>query len=180
MYQYTDGLESERLVTRFLTMDDAATWMPYFANKENSKFIDIAGDQLPAQRAQAWMEFCLKRYRESRYGLQALVLKDTGEMIGQCGLLLQEVDGLPELEIGYHLLLPYWGKGYAAEAARLFRDYAFGNNMAPYLVSIIHPGNTASKKVAMRNGMTLWKPDATWHNNSCNIFRITREEWGYL
>lgn len=177
MYRYTDGLLTERLVTRFLTMEDVTIWAQFLGDKQNSPFIDFDAELPAMARANKWIEFALKRYRENRFGLQALILKDTGEFIGQCGLLLQEVDGKPEIEVGYHLLLQHWGKGYATEAARLFRDYAFQYNLTDSVISIIHSQNATSKQVAMRNGMQLWKTDGSWHDSQFNIFRVTREEW---
>ena len=66
---------------------------------------------------------------------------------------MQEELQKTELEIGYHLLKKYWHKGYAIEAAELFKNYAFENNLCQSLISIIHINNTASHHVAIKNGM---------------------------
>lgn len=77
-------------------------------------------------------------------------------MIGQCGLSWQDADlGEPVLEVGYLFKRKHWRRGYAAEAARACRDYAFNVLHAPQVYSIIRDTNTASQNVAKRNGMTL-------------------------
>lgn len=77
-------------------------------------------------------------------------------MIGQCSLSWQDADlGEPVLEVGYLFKRKHWRRGYAAEAARACRDYAFNVLHAPQVYSIIRDTNAASQNVAKRNGMTL-------------------------
>jgi len=176
---YTDQLESPRLVTRFVTMEDVPAWVEYCGDPIATKFTGI-GDMSGEEMAQVVMDFTLKRYEEGRLGLQALISKETGAMIGKCGLLLQEVNGEPEIEIGYHLIRKYWGKGYATEAAQMFRNYAFENDIADSVVSIIDPLNIQSQQVALRNGMTLVDTKAIFRDELYYLYRITREEWESL
>ena len=119
----------------------------------------------------------MDRYASYGTGLQGLIAKDTGELVGLCGVLRQDINGTIEFEIGYHLIRKYWGKGYATEAARRFRDYAFENNIAESLVSIIHPLNFLSQNVAMRNGMKLSEKGIIWRDSEYDIYRITKAEW---
>jgi len=177
--QYTDHLETTRLITRFLTRDDAAIWIEYCKDPTATKFTAMEG-KTPEEMARDGMELTLKRYKENRFGLQALISKETGEFIGICGLLLQEVNGMNEIEIGYHLLPKYWGQGYATEAARKFRDYGFENNVADSIVSIIDPHNYLSKKVARRVGMQMVDDKAIFGGKEHELYRITRKEWEYL
>jgi len=104
-----------------------------------------------------WIARNLSRYERDGHGLWAIDLKSTGEMIGDCGITLQEVDGQPLPEIGYHLRRDMWGQGYATEAARACRDYGFTQLNAEVLISLIRPENVPSRRVAERNGMTVWK-----------------------
>lgn len=173
---YTDNLETPRLTTRFLTEADAAVWVEYCSDPIATTYTAMA-DKTPEEMAREFIAFTMKRYVENRYGLQALISKETGEFIGMCGLMVQEVNGEPVVEIGYHLLRKHWGKGYASEAAQAFRDYGFTNNVADAIVSIIHPDNEPSKKVAIRNGMKLVETNASFRDKEYNLFRITREEW---
>ena len=108
--------------------------------------------------------------------MNVLIQKATGTFLGQCGLLIQTVDGVDELEIGYSLLPLYRGKGYAIEAARKCRDFAFENNLSDSLISIIDPDNVASQKVALQNGMKLDKC-TIYKDGHYNIYRIHKNEW---
>ena len=103
--------------------------------------------------------------------------KESGKMIGQCGLLIQQVDGEERLEIGYSILPAYWGKGYASEAAIKCRDYAFENDFWPSLISIVHVENLASEKVARKNGMQLEKVLDDYKGMKVNIFSIGKANW---
>lgn len=173
---YTDKLESERLTTRFLTMNDIPTWAAFFRDADTTALHKPTALS-PEEQSAMWIDFAMKRYAENRLGLQALILKDTGALIGQCGLLAQTANGQAVTEIGYHLLRPYWGKGYAIEAARLFRDYGFSHNFDDAIVSLILPENNRSQQVAIRNGMTLYDRDTEFRGEHYHMYRIRREEW---
>lgn len=100
-----------------------------------------------------WIGRQLCRYREYGFGLWAVVLKATGEVIGQCGLTMQMWNGQEVLEVGYLFNRNYWHHGYATEAARGCIDYAFNVHGATEVCSIIRDSNIASQKVAQRSGM---------------------------
>jgi len=89
---------------------------------------------------------------------------------------MQEVDGVLRMEVGYSILPEYWRKGYATEAARKCRDYAFEQGYTDSLISIIHPDNINSKQVAMRNGMQLYK-HTSYKTMQVDVFRILKDEW---
>lgn len=103
---------------------------------------------------QGWLDKQLIRYEKDGFGLYAVILKETGEMIGQCGLTIQEVPGKQVLEIGYLFRKEYWHQGYATEAAAACKEYAFTVLEVDEVYSIIRDSNTASQNVAKRNGMT--------------------------
>ncbi|CAN5544418.1 hypothetical protein BH23BAC1_BH23BAC1_35930 [soil metagenome] len=75
------------------------------------------------------------------------------EFIGKCGLLTQEVDGIKEIEVGYHIMKKYRRQGYAPEAAKLFFDYALRNYLTISMISIIDIRNIKSQRVAEKNGL---------------------------
>ena len=104
--------------------------------------------------AREWLERQISRYQKWNFGLWAVVLKETGKMIGQCGLTMQPWKETEVLEIGYLFNRAYWHKGYAAEAAGGCKKYAFEVLQADEVCSIIRDTNTASQKVAVRCGMT--------------------------
>src|SRR4051812_33700159 len=115
---YTDHLQSPRLITRFITPDDLTAWQEYCNDSAATRFTSIPGKS-PEELAQFFIDRTLLRYAEGRGGGQVLLSKETGELIGLCGLLLQEVNGVNEIEIGYHLLPRFWHQGCATEAAQM-------------------------------------------------------------
>lgn len=169
-YHYSDGLKSRRLTTRFLTSDDALNWVQFFNDDESMQFFPNPESLNVGQRAHVWIERQLNRYREQKYGLQALLLNGTNEFVGQCGLLLQEVDGVMEVEVGYHILKEYRNSGYASEAAMLFTDYALDNRMAASVVSVIHRKNFKSQRVAEKNGLRNEKA-TFWNGKEVFVYR---------
>ena len=107
------------------------------------------------EETKEWLERQLQRYEEYGFGLWAVILKETDEMIGQCGLTMQDWDGRQVLEIGYLFQKAYWHQGYAVVAAAACKDYAFETLQADEVFSIIRDNNIPSQKVAMRNGMSV-------------------------
>ena len=103
---------------------------------------------------QEWLERQLSRYQKWGFGLWAVVLKKTGEMIGQCGLTMQPWKDWEVLEIGYLFQRAFWHQGYATEAARACKEYAVQTLNAVEVGSIIRGTNIPSQQVAIRNGMT--------------------------
>lgn len=105
------------------------------------------------EEVQGWLDRQRMRYEKLGFGLWAVVLKESNEMIGQCGLTMQPWKEEEVLEIGYLFQRTFWHKGYAAEAARGCKKYAFEVLKAKEVCSIIRDTNTASRRVALRNGM---------------------------
>lgn len=89
---YPDQLQSERLITRKLVAEDVSLWTNFFADKEAVELFPTFGLSTKEERARHWIDKQLDRYTSNRYGLQALICKETGEFIGQCGLLEQVDD----------------------------------------------------------------------------------------
>jgi RimJ/RimL family protein N-acetyltransferase len=172
-YVYQDNLESERFRTRLLAGDDIDAWSAFFEDEEAVEFLPVPVFQSTTDRAKFWIEKQLARYADNRYGLQALINKETNEFIGQCGLLAQEVDGEQRIEVGYHIFKKYWGQGYAPEAAKLFIDYAFKNNQAESVISIIHINNIKSQKVALKNNLRRVE-QTKWSEKDVFIYQIDR------
>ncbi len=102
---------------------------------------------------QAWLDNQLRRYREDGFGLWAVIRRQDGAFVGQCGLTWQDWEGRRVPEVGYLFRRDCWHNGYAAEAARAVRDWAFAAYGFPAVYSIIRTSNTASRRVAERNGM---------------------------
>ena len=162
--------ESERLFYRKLEPTDFDTWLPFHQNPLSNNFwVGLPAD--PFVACQHWFDKAFHRYENNLGGMNVLINKNTNEFIGQCGLLVQTVDNIEELEIGYSILPKYWKQGYAIEAAQKCKRYAKKNNFADSLISTIHIDNIASQKVALKNGMHLDKT-TIYNSNPVHIYRI--------
>lgn len=168
--------ETERLKFRLLTRTDFDAWLPLFAEKEVAGFLGFGKIATAKAQCEEWFKIQERRYANNLGGMNVLVEKETGRLVGQCGLLIQEVDGIHELEIGYSVLSEFRKKGYATEAAKKCRDFAFENNFANSIISIIHIQNFNSEQVALRNGMIKTK-QTVYKDMPVTIFRIQKNEW---
>ena len=165
---------TERLRFRVLLPEDKAPLMNFFNDAEATRFLPISNDT--EAFADAWLTRQMRRYDMGSGGLHAIELKETGEFLGQCGLIRQFVDGIPKWEVAFHLFRKHWGNGYASEAAQFCRDFCFENEMAETLISLIHPENEDSFKVAKRIGMTHWKT-SEFKGRTTEVMRVRRVEW---
>ncbi len=175
-YSYPTNLNSERLSTRLLTLEDADSWAEFFQSPEATELFPPAWKGDPLAASQSWIERQLSRYADHRYGMQMLLHRETGEIIGQSGLLAQEVEGVAELEVGYHILRRHWGQGYAPEAARLFFNLGFELTPADSIISIIDVRNLKSQRVAEKNGLVREKR-ARWNELDVFVYRMGRSKW---
>ncbi len=165
-----EGEESERLVYRKLVESDFNDWLPFHQNPLSMQY--WAGPQEdPETACRTWFDKVFYRYENDLGGHNALIMKDTGEFAGMCGLLVQTVDEIEELEIGYSILPKFWKMGLASEAAIKCREYATAHKLRDSLISIIHKDNLPSRKVALKNGMQLDKT-TTYKGIPVEIYRI--------
>ncbi|HCM85090.1 MULTISPECIES: GNAT family N-acetyltransferase [Enterococcus] len=144
-------IETARLYLRELQQSDLDSLSKILQDEQTMVAYEGAFDDTEVQ---SWLEKQLDNYRREGFGLWAVVLKETNEMIGQCGLTWQDFAGQKVLEIGYLFQRAFWHHGYAIEAAEACKKYAFEQLNAEEVFSIIRDTNTASQKVAERNGMT--------------------------
>ena len=147
-------LDTPRLILREFAPNDADALSGVLSDPETMRFYPAKLDH-PA--VEEWIARNLRRYAKDGHGLWAMVLKENGELIGDCGLTVQPVDGTDEIEIGYHVRRDYWGQGLATEAARACRDYGFARLPVDHIISLIRPENLPSRRVAEKNGMTIRK-----------------------
>ncbi len=108
--------------------------------------------------------------------LFAVIVREHSKLIGYCGFFHQEIDETNEIEIAYRFHPDYWGRGLATEAARSVRDHAFRDLKLSRVISLIHPDNRASRRIAEKNAMKVDKK--TVHRGFPTlVFAITREQW---
>lgn len=106
---------------------------------------------------QEWIVRNQRRYEDNGFGLWIMQLHDSGEFVGDCGLTIQHVDGVDELEVGYHVRASMQGRGYATEAAAASRDFARDALGYRRLIAIINPLNLPSQQVAAKIGLKIEK-----------------------
>ena len=145
-------LETKRLILREMRPSDFPALCKILRDPEVMYAYEHAFSE---KEARDWLDWQFRNYKTYGFGLWAVILKENGEMIGQCGLTMQDYDGRKVPEVGYHLRKEYWHMGYAAEAAIACKEYAFNTLSADEVFSIIRDTNIASQNVARRNGMTV-------------------------
>jgi len=164
-------LETERLFLREITADDFDDLLAIWSDAETMRFYPATLDD---QGMREWIERNLKRYEQSGHGLWAVILKSDGKFVGDCGLTIQEVDGVEELEVGYQFNKNHWRQGVGAEAARGCLDYAFNQLSRRRIISMIRPENIPSRRVAERNGLKIEK-ELFWRGFQHFVYAIERE-----
>lgn len=143
-------LETKRLRLREITQTDYKALSQILQDEETMYAYEGAFSD---KEVQEWLDRQIQRYKKWGFGLWVVILKETGDFIGQCGLTMQPWKDQEVLEIGYLFQRTHWHKGYATEAAKACKKYAFEILKAPEVCSIIRDTNIPSQKVALRNGM---------------------------
>lgn len=174
LQNYPQKYSSNRLIMRPLNLDDTVVWKSFLADGRSTKHFPDYMRNKDYLHALTWIEKQICRYRDKKGGLMALIEKQSGQFVGQSGLLVQTVNGKEELEVGYHLLPEYWGNGYATEAAQFFKKLAFQISDVQSIISNIEISNFPSQAVAKRNGLHT-SGQCTWHDLEMFIYRIARE-----
>ncbi|MBV6498927.1 MAG: hypothetical protein CJBNEKGG_01157 [Prosthecobacter sp.] len=160
--------ETKRLSLRQMTPSDVPALLAVFGDAETMRYYPAAFDEA---RMRAWVDWNMRSYEARGYGLWAMILRATGEVIGDCGLASQQVGGIQEVEVGYHVRRDLWGQGLATEAAPGCLDYGFGIVGCHRLVSLINPLNLPSRRVAEKIGMKLQR-EVEWKNKPTCIYEI--------
>ena len=178
-YKETDGLsamtfETERLILRKITQNDFDSWYEILSDEETMRYYPAPYDRAGVQR---WMDWTLDNYSRYGFGLWAVIQKENGRFIGDCGITMQNIHGQMVPEIGYHIHKNYWRQGYASEAALKCMEYAFENYDFPVVYSYMKYDNAASWGVAVKNGMQLIEEYTDPANEMTRVYAITREEW---
>jgi ribosomal-protein-alanine N-acetyltransferase len=166
-------LETSRLILRPFQEEDIGRFAELMANRDFTRF--SLGPYTREQTHSVLQKF----FSWTQAGLPsqfAVISRTNDELIGYCGFLHQEVDGRNEIEVGYRLHPDYWNRGLATEAAQAVRDHAFRDLNLPKVISLIHPDNVASRRVAEKNGMKIER-DTVFRGFPTQVFAITREQW---
>ena len=169
-------IETERLGLRQVTENDFENWHAILSDAETMQFYPAPFDK---EKTMSWIKWNLDNYKNYGFGLWAVILKETNQFIGDCGITLQNIHGDGRLfpEIGYHISKNFWRKGYASEAAKACLKYAFENTKYEEVFSYQKWTNIPSRKTAIKMGMTLREEYDDEKNTKTSVFSITRNEY---
>ena len=170
-------METKRLILREYTMDDFDELYKIISDPETMQYYPAPYDEAGTNR---WLEWSIQNYREHGFGWWAVVSKETGELMGDCGITLQVINGEVLPEIGYHLDKKFWRQGYGTEAALAVRDWAFENTEYTHLYSYMTQKNTGSYLLAEAIGMKRVEEFSDEKYGDMYVYVISREEWKEL
>lgn len=167
-------IETDRLILREMNTGDYDALYAVLTDFDIMRHYPYIFDE---KRVRGWIDRNIERYRIFGFGLWAVCLKKCGEMIGDCGLTMQNIGGTIKPEIGYHIRADMQRKGYAKEAASAVRDWAFTKTPFLELYSCMKYTNEPSAKTAMSWGCHLVDEFADEVNEFTKVFMMTKEEW---
>lgn len=167
-------IETNRLILREMTEEDYDALYAVLADSDIMQHYPYTFDEA---RVKGWITKNIERYKTFGFGLWAVCLKDTGEMIGDCGLTMQMINGQIKPEIGYHIRKDMQCNGYAKEAASAVRDWAFENTPFNEIYSYMKYTNTPSVKAALSWGCRQVDEYEDKDNEITKVFAMTRKEW---
>lgn len=147
-------LETERLILRELREDDKANLAKVLSNPISMQYYDHPFNE---HEVEEWIKWNIENYATYNCGLWAVILKEDGTFLGDCGITMQNIDGEVLPEIGFHIIKEYCNKGYASEAAKACMDYAFDFLGFEQIYSYSTIDNLPSQKVAAKIGMKKHK-----------------------
>lgn len=167
-------IETKRLKLREFSPDDFEALYAVLADSDIMQHYPYTFD---AGRVERWIARNMERYQKDGFGLWAVVLKESGEVIGDCGLTMQSINGSIKPEIGYHIAKAHQRQGYAKEAALACRDWTFENTPFNWVYSYMKKSNIPSSATARANGMRLVDEFTDNEGEQTVVYAITRKEW---
>ena len=170
-------LKTERLLLRELDMGDFDALYAVLSDSDIMRHYPYTFDEA---RVRGWIERNMDRYRVFGFGLWAVCLRESGELIGDCGLTMQQINGAIRPEIGYHIRRDMQRRGYAREAASAVRDWAFTHTPFQILYSYMPAANLPSARTARSYGGHLVEEYDDPANGLTRVYAITRAEWAAI
>ena len=137
-----------------MTEEDTDQLFLIFSDPEAMKYFNIVFER---DRMEKWVKSNLDHQTEYGFSLLSVVLKETSEVIGDCGLETDTIEGVHTVGLGFDFRRKYWNQGYATEAARAVLKHGFEHYRLAKISGWINPENVASQRVAEKIGMTLEK-----------------------
>ncbi len=166
-------LESERLRLRNWRQEDLDSFAELCADERFTRYM---GNSKPLDKRESWkaMAALVGHWHLKGFGLWLVEIKQTSEFIGRIGLY--EPEGWPAVEVGWGISPKHWGKGYATEGAKIAMQWGFETLKLESLISVIHPENEASIKVANRIGEKFSRYEVV-KDIECAIYQISKNEY---
>ncbi len=161
---------TQRLIIRELSTDDIFSMYHIYQQPEVREFIDDIDEYLQ-EEIEKHKAYIKNVYNFYGYGYWGVFSKETGELIGRCGIQNSEINGRFEIELGYLLNVHHWGYGYAIECAKSVLEYAFYVLHIPRIVAVIDKKNIRSIKVAKHIGMNF-ESEIFHKGRTCNLYVI--------
>ncbi len=146
--------ETPRLYARALDEGDLQEMLTVYGDQEAMVWVGD-GDVLSPDEAVAWIAKTQNNYQVRGYGMTAIVLHKTHEVVGFCGLV--HPDGQPEVEIKYAFKRAFWGQGLATETVVAMVAYGVRCFDMAYIMATTAPENAASHRVLLKSGFQ-WGP----------------------
>jgi RimJ/RimL family protein N-acetyltransferase len=169
-------METERLVLRRLVPED---FVAVRRIQSDPEVMAVYGGAFPEQSTRDYIQRNIDRYAKDGVGFYAITLRDSGELIGCGGIVMQETDQGIEPEIGYQIRRDRQGRGYATEMARACMRYAFEVLGTDHIISLIRPDNAPSRRVAEKNGLAVDR-EFLWRDQLHLVYRMTKSHWEKL
>jgi RimJ/RimL family protein N-acetyltransferase len=175
-------LETERLLLRAPLPGDAEGLAPMYGDPEVMRFVGD-GRTLTPRETENSVRRTIETWAADGFGLFTAVRKEDDALIGRVGLILRNTEtwqtahagetGPTELEVGYTIARPFWGRGYATEAAAAARDFGLDRLSARRLIALIIRGNDASENVARKLGFE-YERDVRFGRRNAQLFALER------
>ena len=165
-----------------LVLETERLWLRRYRDEDVEGLFAVIGDAQtmryyprPYTRPETvgWIRRQQERYRRDGFGLYAMVLKASDTFVGDCGPVVQRVDGVDEVELGWHVNRAWWNEGLATEAGAACRDRAFETLLVTHVISLIRPVNGASRRVAQKLGMAI-RRRVTWAGLPHDVWWLDR------
>jgi RimJ/RimL family protein N-acetyltransferase len=153
--------------------NDTEALLDIFSDPIAMRYFGVTFDR---PRMDEWVRNNLEHEKQYGFSLLSVILKENGEVIGDCGLETDKIDGETVVGIGFDFRRSYWGKGYATEAALAVLKYGFNRFEFDSISAWIDPENTPSQRVAERIGMTVERY-VTRGGKKYALYSIKRKDW---
>ena len=166
-------IETERLYFRKFELDDLPQLIEQRSDPDMYRFLGGTRMQNPDALAKR-IRFYMSCYDSHGFGMCPMFWKETGEMIGAAGL--QPLENTGEIEVGYSVIKPLWGRGIGTEAARGWMEFGFNNFGLERIVAVAVVGNTASTRIMEKLAMRYEKTEEHY-GEECAFYAVSKEDF---